>query len=95
MSGEGMTNEADKANAALAAIRATPHNGRMYQDDDVQYMLELAVIAGNGLGAINPQWFRDQAKLIKGTLAEVARLTAENAALRAVAEAQGEPNGRD
>lgn len=90
-----MTNEADKANAALAAIRATPHNGRMYQDDDVQYMLELAVIAGNGLGAINPQWFRDQAKLIKGTLAEVARLTAENAALRAVAEAQGEPNGRD
>jgi hypothetical protein len=63
-----MENKAAEANAQLAAIRATPHNGKMYQADDVDYLLALAETQGRGLGAINPQWFRDQANLVKGTL---------------------------
>lgn len=73
-----MTNEAAEANAALAAIRKAPHNGVMFQADDVDYLNALAVTAGNGLGAINPNWFRDQAKLVAGTLAEVERLRVMN-----------------
>lgn len=77
-----MENKAAEANAALAAIRSRPHNGTMYQADDVDYLMALAETAGNGLAAINPQWFRDQAKLIKGTLDRVAELESEVKKLR-------------
>ncbi len=63
-----MKDEAAKANAALAELRSKTHNGKMYQADDVDYLLALAEAQGRGLGAINPQWLRDQAKLVKGTL---------------------------
>lgn len=67
-----MKNEADKVNAKLAELRKRPHNGKIYQEDDVDYLLALAETQGCGLGAINPAWFRAQAKLIKGTLDALA-----------------------
>lgn len=67
-------NLADHANATLAALRKQPHNGMMFQADDVDYLNAIAVTAGNGLGAISPQWFRSQAKLVAGTLARIAEL---------------------
>ena len=70
-----MKNEAAEANAKLAAIRSQTHNGKMYERSDVEYMLALAVTAGGGLGAVAPQWFRDQAKLIAGTLDQLAAVT--------------------
>ena len=70
-----MKNEAAEANAKLASIRSQTHNGKTYERSDVEYMLALAVTAGGGLGAIAPQWFRDQAKLIAGTLDQLAAVT--------------------
>lgn len=75
-------NRAAEANAALARVRATPHNGKMYQADDVDYLHALAVTMGNGLGAINPQWFVHQAKLVRGTLDRVAELESELTSIR-------------
>lgn len=75
--GEMRERAAAAENAKLAAIRATPHNGQIFQADDVDYLLALADTMGNGLGAINPQWFRDQARLVKGTLEELAAKEAE------------------
>jgi hypothetical protein len=69
---DAMIDKSREVNAQLAAIRSAPHNGKMYQADDADYMLALAEFAGGGLGAISPQWFRDQAKLIRGTLAQLA-----------------------
>lgn len=71
-----MTNEAKEANAALVAIRAATHNGKIYQADDVDYLNHLAVTAGNGFGAISPNWLRAQAKLVAGTLARITELEA-------------------
>jgi len=65
-------NKAAEVNARLAALRSTPHNGKVYQADDVDYLLALAETAGGGLGAISPQWIRSQAKLVAGTLNELA-----------------------
>jgi hypothetical protein len=79
---ENEKDDSNEANAQLAALRASPHNGKMYQADDVDYMLALAEAQGRGLGDINPQWFRDQAKLIRGTLARLSAAERENERLR-------------
>lgn len=62
------------ADAALGEIRKQPHNGKIYQQDDVQYMLAWAEKLELGFASFNPQWFRDQAKLIHNTVAELSRL---------------------
>ena len=97
-------NKAAEVNAKLAALRNAPHNGKMYQPDDVDYLLALAETMGRGLGAINPKWFRDQAKLVKGTLEKLDELESELAiwkpltpeeAEKAISEAEAVPISRE
>lgn len=63
----------------MNGIRATSHNGEIYQRDDVDYFIALANQAERTV--VNATWLRDQSRLLCATLDELDRLRSAEARL--------------
>jgi hypothetical protein len=72
------------ADELLARIRATPHNGKVFQADDADYLMAIAAKLESGTAvALAGDWYRQMGLRVRATLAAVARLTRERDRLRA------------
>jgi hypothetical protein len=75
------------ADELLARIRATPHNGKVFQADDADYLMAIAAKLESGTAvALAGDWYRQMGLRVRATLAAVARLTRERDRLRAACE---------